>query len=88
MAKGFFVVPPVLLQLDVQFHVDLLVRPTLAAGALHNTGPATFPLPESPGSHSQLRALAEVYACADAKQKFVNDFVAAWTRVMNLDRFA
>jgi catalase-peroxidase len=39
------------------------------------------------GSHSQLRALAEVYASADAKQKFVNDFVAAWTRVMNLDRF-
>ncbi|MEO8715203.1 MAG: catalase/peroxidase HPI, partial [Acetobacteraceae bacterium] len=39
------------------------------------------------GSHSQLRALAEVYACADANQKFVNDFVAAWTKVMNLDRF-
>ena len=39
------------------------------------------------GSHSQLRALAEVYACADSKEKFVKDFVAAWTRVMNLDRF-
>jgi catalase-peroxidase len=39
------------------------------------------------GSHSQLRAFAEVYACADAKEKFVNDFVAAWTKVMNLDRF-
>jgi catalase-peroxidase len=39
------------------------------------------------GSHSQLRALAEVYACADAKKKFVNDFVAAWTKVMNTDRF-
>jgi catalase-peroxidase len=39
------------------------------------------------GSHSQLRALAEVYGCADAKQKFVNDFVAAWTKVMNADRF-
>jgi catalase-peroxidase len=39
------------------------------------------------GSHSQLRALAEVYASADAQQKFVRDFVAAWTRVMNLDRF-
>jgi catalase-peroxidase len=39
------------------------------------------------GSHSQLRALAEVYACADAKEKFVQDFVAAWTKVMNLDRF-
>jgi catalase-peroxidase len=39
------------------------------------------------GSHSQLRAVAEVYACADAKEKFVNDFVAAWTKVMDLDRF-
>ena len=40
------------------------------------------------GSHSQLRALAEVYACADSNAKFVEDFVAAWTKVMNLDRFA
>ena len=39
------------------------------------------------GSHSQLRALVEVYACADSKEKFVKDFVAAWTKVMNLDRF-
>ena len=39
------------------------------------------------GSHSQLRALAEVYACADAKEKFVKDFVAAWTKVMNADRY-
>ena len=39
------------------------------------------------GSNSELRALAEVYACEDAKGKFVNDFVAAWTKVMNLDRF-
>src|ERR1700675_145887 len=39
------------------------------------------------GSHSQLRALAEVYACVDSKEKFVNDFVAAWNKVMNLDRF-
>jgi len=39
------------------------------------------------GSHSQLRAFAEVYACADSKEKFVNDFVAAWTKVMNADRF-
>jgi catalase-peroxidase len=39
------------------------------------------------GSHSQLRALAEVYACADSKEKFVKDFVAAWTKVMNADRF-
>jgi catalase-peroxidase len=39
------------------------------------------------GSHSQLRALAEVYACADSKEKFVKDFVAAWAKVMDLDRF-
>jgi catalase-peroxidase len=39
------------------------------------------------GSNSQLRALAEVYASVDAKEKFVKDFVAAWTKVMNLDRF-
>jgi catalase-peroxidase len=39
------------------------------------------------GSHSELRALAEVYATNDAKEKFVKDFVAAWVKVMNLDRF-
>jgi catalase-peroxidase len=39
------------------------------------------------GSNSELRALAEVYACADAKEKFVKDFVSAWNKVMNLDRF-
>jgi len=39
------------------------------------------------GSHSQLRAWAEVYACADSKEKFVKDFVAAWAKVMNADRF-
>jgi catalase-peroxidase len=39
------------------------------------------------GSHSQLRAFAEIYACADSKEKFVKDFVAAWTKVMNADRF-
>jgi catalase-peroxidase len=39
------------------------------------------------GSHSQLRAFAEVYACKDSQEKFVKDFVAAWTKVMNADRF-
>jgi catalase-peroxidase len=39
------------------------------------------------GSNSELRALAEVYACADSKEKFVKDFAAAWGKVMNLDRF-
>ena len=39
------------------------------------------------GSNSELRALAEVYACADSEEKFARDFVAAWDKVMNLDRF-
>ena len=39
------------------------------------------------GSNSELRAIAEVYACEDAQEKFVHDFIAAWTKVMNLDRF-
>src|SRR5258708_32923064 len=39
------------------------------------------------GSHSQMRAVAEVYACADSNEKFVKDFIAAWTKVMGLDRF-
>jgi catalase-peroxidase len=39
------------------------------------------------GSHSQLRAFAEVYGCKDSKEKFVKDFVKAWTKVMNADRF-
>jgi catalase-peroxidase len=39
------------------------------------------------GSNSQLRALAEVYACDDSQEKFLRDFVAAWNKVMNLDRF-
>jgi catalase-peroxidase len=39
------------------------------------------------GAHSQLRAIAEVYGCSDSKEKFVKDFVAAWGKVMNLDRF-
>jgi len=39
------------------------------------------------GSHSELRALAEVYGSSDAEEKFVSDFIAAWDKVMNLDRF-
>ena len=39
------------------------------------------------GSNSELRALAEAYACDDAREPFVRDFVAAWDKVMNLDRF-
>jgi len=39
------------------------------------------------GSNSELRAVAEVYAFDDSKEKFVHDFISAWTKVMNLDRF-
>ncbi|BAN36179.1 hypothetical peroxidase/catalase catalase-peroxidase partial sequence c terminus) protein [Sulfuricella denitrificans skB26] len=39
------------------------------------------------GSNSQLRAIAEAYACSDSQPAFVRDFVAAWNKVMNLDRF-
>ena len=39
------------------------------------------------GSNSQLRAVAEVYGCEDAQEKFLHDFVAAWNKVMNADRF-
>jgi catalase-peroxidase len=39
------------------------------------------------GSNSELRALAEVYGCTDSQEKFLKDFIAAWTKVMNLDRF-
>ena len=39
------------------------------------------------GSHAQLRAIAEIYASSDAKEKFVHDFVKAWVKVMELDRF-
>ncbi|HEY0698536.1 MAG TPA: catalase-peroxidase, partial [Micromonospora sp.] len=39
------------------------------------------------GANSQLRAIAEVYACRDGQEQFVRDFVAAWVKVMNLDRF-
>jgi catalase-peroxidase len=39
------------------------------------------------GSNAQLRALAEAYACSDSQRAFVTDFVAAWSKVMNLDRF-
>jgi hypothetical protein len=51
-------------------------------------GDSEAPPREGPvGSNSQLRALAEVYASHDAREKFVTDFVAAWTKVMELDRF-
>ncbi|PTR00843.1 catalase-peroxidase [Mucilaginibacter yixingensis] len=66
---------------DVQ---DLFEGRDRATGALKWTGTRTDLIF---GSNSELRALAEVYACADSKEKFVKDFVSAWTKVMNLDRF-
>jgi len=56
----------------------------LASGAIKWTGTAIDLLF---GSNSRLRALAEVYGCDDAKETFVKDFIAAWDKVMNLDRF-
>jgi catalase-peroxidase len=75
--------------------MDTEWRPTSGAadtfeGRARGTGAATWTGSRVDlvfGSHSELRALAEVYACDDAKEKFVRDFVAAWVKVMNLDRF-
>jgi catalase-peroxidase len=63
---------------------DLFEGRDRATGALKWTGTR---VDLNFGSNSQLRALAEVYGCADAKERFVHDFVAAWSKVMNLDRF-
>lgn len=63
---------------------------TLFEGRDRKTGDAKWTATRADlvfGSHSVLRAIAEVYASTDAKQKFINDFVAAWTKVTNLDRF-
>lgn len=66
---------------DVQ---DLFEGRDRATGAIKWTGTRTDLIF---GSNSELRALAEVYACSDSKQKFVNDFVKVWVKVMNADRF-
>ena len=63
----------------------LLVLPLLGPSTLRDATGTVVDLVF--GSNSQLRALAEVYASSDAQPKFVHDFVAAWTKVMNLDRF-
>jgi catalase-peroxidase len=57
--------------------------PPSARGAVRRARPAAIVF----GSNAQLRALAEVYACDDADEMFVQDFVAAWNKVMNFDRF-
>ncbi len=97
-AHGVFTAQPETLSND--FFVNLLDMGTewkavsadkdLFEGRDRNTGKAKWTATRVDlvfGSHSQLRALAEVYGSADARQKFVQDFVAAWTKVMNLDRF-
>jgi catalase-peroxidase len=78
-----------LLDLDTKWHAtseaaDLFEGRDRVAGSLKWTGTRVDLIF---GSNSELRALAEVYACDDAKEKFVHDFVAAWVKVMNLDRF-
>jgi catalase-peroxidase len=65
-------------------YADLFEGRDRSTGALKWTGTRVDLLF---GSNSELRAIAEVYACDDAKEKFVKDFAAAWTKVMNLDRF-
>jgi len=69
-------------------------RESSASGVFEGTDPATGAVKWTGtsvdlifGSNSQLRAIAEVYACSDAQAKFVKDFAAAWGKVMNLDRF-
>jgi catalase-peroxidase len=96
-SNGIFTHRPGALSND--FFVNLLDmdtrwQPTAAAGVLEGRSRATGELRWTAttvdlvfGSNSQLRALAEVYACDDSQPKFVDDFVAAWTKVMNLDRF-
>ncbi len=87
-------------QLNNEFFVKLLEmgtvwKPTSAENEIFegrngNTGELKWTATRADlifGSNSELRAIAEVYATQDANQKFVNDFVAAWTKVMNLDRF-
>jgi catalase-peroxidase len=65
-------------------HKDLFEGRDRATGELKWTGTRVDLIF---GSNSQLRALAEVYASSDAQMKFVNDFIKAWNKVMNLDRF-
>jgi catalase-peroxidase len=86
--------------LTTDFFVNLLAMDTLwmpaseaaetFVGRARGTGEVTWTATRVDlvfGSNSELRALAEVYACDDAKEKFVRDFVAAWNKVMMLDRF-
>ena len=97
-AHGVFTAQPGLLTND--FFVNVLdssitwapidKQEDLFEGRNHKTGAVVWTGTRNDlifGSNSQLRALAEIYAQDDAREKFVRDFVAAWTKVMNLDRF-
>merc|ERR1719436_828803 len=75
-------------------HTTVWSRPDAACpvfeGKAHGTGEARWTATAVDlifGSNSQLRAVAEAYACEDSQAKFVQDFAAAWCKVMNLDRF-
>jgi catalase-peroxidase len=76
--------------LDMRTHWQRIAAPGVLEGRDRQTGALTWTATTVDlvfGSNSQLRAIAEVYGSADAQRKFVEDFVAAWTKVMNLDRF-
>jgi len=78
-----------LLDMDIEWR-PFAGNPELFEGRDRRTGAARWTATRVDlvfGSHAELRALAEVYACDDAREKFVQDFVAAWNKVMNLDRF-
>ena len=96
-AHGVFTQRPGVLTNDFFVNLDMRTawqKSATAAGVLEGRDRATGALQWTAttvdlvfGSNSQLRALAEVYACSDAQPAFVRDFVAAWNKVMNLDRY-
>lgn len=76
--------------LDMATEWSVSSKPEIYEGKDRSTGKVKWTATAADlifGSHSQLRALAEVYASDDAKEKFVRDFIAAWNKVMNLDRY-
>ena len=76
--------------MGIEWHVDVRRRRTTFEGRDRATGEVRWTGTRVDlvfGSNSELRAVAEVYASDDAEEKFVDDFVAAWAKVMNLDRY-
>jgi catalase-peroxidase len=76
--------------LDMETEWDVSSKQGLYEGKSKKTGTKKWTATAADlvfGYHSQLRAFAEVYACDDGKDKFVRDFVKAWDKVMNLDRY-